>query len=60
MHSTLRQYALPAIVFMAMWLQSGNPDYERGREALDRGDWQGAVEAFEEVGPEDALEDAAL
>jgi len=60
MHSTLRQYALPAMVFMAMWLQSGNPDYERGREALDRGDWQGAVEAFEEVGPEDALEDAAL
>ena len=27
MHSTLRQYALPAIVFMVMWLQSGNPDY---------------------------------
>ena len=60
MHSTLRQYALPAIVFMAVWLQSGNPDYERGRQALDRGDWQGAIEAFEEVGPEDSLEDAAL
>ena len=51
MYSMLRQYALPAIVFMAMWLQSGNPDYERGREALDRGDWQGAVEAFEESPP---------
>ncbi|GMR23418.1 MAG: hypothetical protein BMS9Abin37_1845 [Acidobacteriota bacterium] len=66
MHSTLRQYALPAIVFMAVWLQQGNPDYERGREALDRGDWQGAVEAFEEVGSDDSLEsrepleDAAL
>ena len=60
MHSTLKQYALPAVVFMAMWLQPGNSDYERGREALDRGDWQGAIEAFEEVGPEDSLEDAAF
>lgn len=60
MYSTLRHYALPAIVFMAMWLQAGNPDYERGRAALDRGDWQGAVEAFEGVGADDSLEDAAL
>ncbi len=60
MSATLRQFALPAIVFLSVWLQPGNPDYERGREALDRGDWQAAVEAFEEVAANDSLEDAAL
>lgn len=59
MQGTLRQIALPGVALVSLWFQSANPDYERGREALDRGDWLGAVEAFEQVS-DDPLADAAL
>jgi len=63
MYRMLTQYLLPAIVVVATWMQTGSSDYERGRQALDRGDWQGAVEAFESVTSDDELVelvDAAL
>ncbi len=37
-----------------------NQAYERGRQALDRGSWQEAIEAFELAGEDPALADAAL
>jgi len=59
MQGTLRQFALPAVVLMAFGFQAAETAYERGREALDRGDWLEAIEAFEEV-TEDEVADAAL
>lgn len=59
MQGTLRQFALPAVVLMAIGFQATDTAYERGREALDRADWLEAIEAFEDV-TEDRLADAAL
>lgn len=56
----LNHFLLPAIVSWAVSLQPANPDYERGRAALDRGDWQAAVEAFEDLASDETLADAAL
>ncbi|HXV64392.1 MAG TPA: HEAT repeat domain-containing protein [Vicinamibacteria bacterium] len=44
------------------WIQSaeGNASYQEGRQALDRGDWARAIEAFQRAGEDEALADAAL
>ena len=57
----LRSLAAPAVFLIALGLQSSaSVSYQQGREALDRSDWQGAVEAFEQVPEDDAVADAAL
>lgn len=40
--------------------EAGNASYQEGRRALDRGDWEVAIAAFEEAAGDDALVDAAL
>ena len=57
----LRSLAAPLMFLVALFLQStGSVSYQQGRDALDRSDWQGAVEAFEQVPEDDAVADAAL
>ncbi|TDI43559.1 MAG: hypothetical protein E2P02_11085 [Acidobacteria bacterium] len=49
------------MLFLGLFLQSSaSVSYQEGREALDRSDWQGAVEAFEQVSEDDAVADAAI
>jgi len=55
-----RQLASVVILATTLGLQSANPAYERGRQALDRGDWLGAIDAFETVDSDPSWSDAAL
>ena len=57
----LRSLVAPAVFFTILGLQSSpSVSYQQGREALDRSDWQGAVELFEQVPEDDAVADASI
>ncbi len=49
---------------MWSWLQGDQSEsaqhYREGREALDRGDWDAAIQAFEKAGEDESRADAAL
>ncbi len=57
--STLAPLGL-AVALAALQSPEANQAYERGRQALDRGSWQEAIEAFELVAKDEALADAGL
>ena len=60
MYVTFRLIALPVLLVGAWALQEVRAQYDEGQRALDRGDWQSAIEAFEQVDDDDELADAAL
>lgn len=61
MVSILRGVLVYGLVLSAAFQSpEANQNYQRGREALDRGKWQEAIEAFELASKDDALADAAL
>ncbi|MGH9319678.1 MAG: hypothetical protein ACRD21_11645 [Vicinamibacteria bacterium] len=49
-----------ALAMAALQSPEANQAYQRGRDALDGGRWQEAIEAFEIAGEDEALADAAL
>ncbi len=57
--STLMPLGL-AVALAALQSSEANQAYERGRKALDAGNWQAAIDEFERAGDDDALADAAL
>ena len=57
----LKGWLAPSLLVVGLVAQQdGSAWYAQGRRALDRGDWQGAVEAFEQLAEDDAQADAAL
>jgi hypothetical protein len=57
--STLAPLGL-AVALAALQSPEANQAYERGRQALDRGSWREAIEAFEIVAQDEALADAGI
>jgi hypothetical protein len=57
--STLAPLGL-VVALAALQSPEANQAYERGRQALDRGSWQEAIDAFEIAAEDDALADAGL
>ncbi len=57
--STLAPLGL-VVALAALQSPEANQAYERGRQALDRGSWQEAIEAFELAAEDKALADAGL
>ena len=57
--STLAPLGL-VVALAALQSPEANQAYERGREALDRGSWQEAIEAFALAAEDKALADAGL
>jgi len=49
-----------AVALAALQSPEANQAYERGRQSLDRGSWQEAIEAFELAAEDKALADAGL
>jgi hypothetical protein len=61
MVSILRGVLVYGLVMTAAFQSpEAKQNYQRGREALDRGKWREAIEAFELAAKDDALADAAL
>jgi hypothetical protein len=61
MVSILRGVLVYGLVLSAAFQSpEANQQYQRGREALDRGKWQEAIQAFELAAKDEALADAAL
>jgi len=61
MYMMFRDVAMAATMILGLWYQaSESAKYAEGRNALDRGEWREAAEAFGEVGNDDAGADAAL
>jgi HEAT repeat protein len=48
------------VALAALQSPEANQAYERGRQAIDRGSWQEAIEAFERAAEDEALADSGL